>query len=249
MSYIGASKLEFYTTITHASHIKELLKDLVVLLEKVSSILGVEGDSGSSSDSEASETEKTLIDPSVTFDKDMHFHITCLEDLSSALERMVKDTNLAGEDPIVGPHGITFHVTESAKQYVLQVHDKFRNAPKALVERLGEANWQRFMRIRRSMQKQEQEVAENNTEPATAKSAFAPVSKFHDSGLGSSVPSRSHIAASMASHSSFASSQADSGVDKLRVPPTPENVGLGLPFECFICGLRQSKIKNRVDWK
>ena len=248
MSGIGASKLEFYTTITHAGHIKELLTDLAMLLEKVKSILGVEDDDSFSSDTEASETEKSLVDPSVTFDKDMHLHITCLEDLNSTLERMVKDTNLAGEDPIVGPHGITFHVTESAKQYVLQVHDKFRNAPKALVERLGEANWQRFIRIRSSMQ-QEQEASENKTEPATAKSTFAPVSKFHDSGLGSSVPSRSRIAASVASHSSFVSSRADSGVGKLRVPPTPENVGLGLPFECFICGLRQSKIKNRVDWK
>jgi hypothetical protein len=212
-----------------------------MLLEKVDSILGAEEDVDSHTEIEDSETEYALVDPNITFDKNMSLHVICLMDLSPTLERMVNDSNLAGEDPMIGPNGITFHVTESAKQYVLQVHDKFRDAPKSLVERLGEANWQRFVRIRASLRESQELEA--------AKSAFVPMSKFHDSGLGSSAPTRSHFAASVASHSSFVSTEAEVSVGRLRVPPTPEEVGNGLPFECFICEQRQSKIKNRVDWK
>jgi hypothetical protein len=248
-SCIGASKLEFYTTVSQAVHINNLSNEVAMLLEKINSILNLEDDCNFSSDTEKSESENTPVDPSISFDKNMHLHVTCLTDLSPTMERVLKDSNLAGEDPIAGPQGVAFHVTEAAKQYVLHVHDKFRNAPKALVERLGEANWQRFVRIRASMQKQEQELAEGKQEPVVAKSAFAPISKFHDSGLGSSIPAHSQPAASIASHSSFVSTQADEGAGRFRVPPTPEEVGNSIPFKCFICGRLQSKVKNRIDWK
>jgi hypothetical protein len=212
-------------------------------------MLGVEEDADVPDGSEDSDTENALVDPRITFDKKMSGHVACLMDLSPTLECMANDSNLAGADPVVGPSSNTFHVTESAKRFVIQVHDKFTNAPKALVERLGEANWQRFVRIRASMHKQEQEASENNEELVAAKSAFAPVSKFHDSGLGTSVPARSHFAASVASHSSFVSTEAESSLGKPRVPPTPDAVGNGFSFDCFVCGQRQSKIKNRVDWK
>jgi hypothetical protein len=220
-----------------------------MLLEKINSMLGTEDGGDFFSETEDSESENTLVDSSIAFDKNMHLHVTCLMDLSPTMEQIVKDSNLAGEDPMTGPQGITFHVTESARQYVLQVHDKFRDAPKALVERLGEANWQRFVRIRASMRRQEQQGAENKQEPVAAKSAFAPISKFHDSGLGSSILAHSQAAASIASHSSFVSTHIDDDVGRLRVPPTPDEVGNGLPFECFICGQLQSKVKNRIDWK
>lgn len=220
-----------------------------MLLEKVNSILGVEDITDFSSESEESETEKAVGFPDTAFDKNMYLHVTCLMDLSPTLERMANDGNLAGEDPIIGPNGINFHVSESAKHHVRQVHDKFREAPKALVERLGEANWQRFVRIRTCMQKHEYESAEKAQEPVAAMSAFAPLSKFYDSGLGSSIRTRSHLAASIASHSSFVSTEADISAGRIRVPPTPEEVGKGLPFKCFICGHVQSKVKNRIDWK
>jgi len=155
-------------------------------------MLGVEEDADVPDGSEDSDTENALVDPRITFDKKMSGHIACLMDLSPTLECMANDSNLAGADPVVGPNSNTFHVTESAKRFVIQVQ-----------------------------------------------SAFAPVSKFHDSGLGTS----------MASHSSFVSTEAESSLGRLRVPPTPDAVGNGLSFDCFVCGQRQAKIKNRVDWK
>src|SRR5277367_4278797 len=81
------------------------------------------------------------------------------------------------------------------------------------------------------------------------KSTFRPVSLFHDSGLGTSMPSRSQYAASNASHTSFLSIETDAAKGRLRVPITPVEVGEGIAFTCFICAQRLSGIRNRVDWK
>jgi hypothetical protein len=81
------------------------------------------------------------------------------------------------------------------------------------------------------------------------KSIFVPVSLYHDSGLGSSMPAQSSHAATVASHSSFVSSLAEDNTGNLRVPSTPKEVSKGIPFKCNICGHVLSRIRNRVDWK
>jgi Fungal Zn(2)-Cys(6) binuclear cluster domain len=181
------------------------------------------------------------------FCRDMASHIACLQDLAPTLEQM-----LAGVDQIYkmrddGARPV-FHVSDPARPFVLQIHDRYRSAPTYLVERLGEANWQRWVRIRKQMDG-EGESEEGNEEQEIAHSTFFPVSKFHDSGLGTSIPAQPDRAFSIASHTSFLSSHADSEDGKARVPPTPEQVAEGRPFECSICGQNLANIKNRIDWK
>jgi hypothetical protein len=143
---------------------------------------------------------------------------------------------------------VSFHVTEAARPYVLQVHDKFRNADVSLVERLGEANWQRFIRVRQQLAHGDQDADKQEAGPETH-SRFTPASKFHDSGLGSSLPGKTSFAPTVASHSSFISGLSAKEGSYVRVPPTPNEVAEGLPFECFLCKQTLSKVRNRIDWK
>lgn len=101
-----------------------------------------------------------------------------------------------------------------------------------------------------SHQGQEPEQARNINERATnVGSVFQPETLFHDSGIATTVASHSQYAQTEASHTSFVSSLAEQETGKLRVPPTPLEVGTGEPFRCHLCGFLQSKIKNRIDWK
>lgn len=201
-----------------------------------------------SSDDGASTTGTT--DPKVkrrSLEK-IEFYTKCLMDLLPSMEQAYKnscDPGLRLEEKSVK---ISFHITEAARPYVLQAYDKFRNANTFLVERLGEVNWQRFIRVRQLMAA---ELPQNDSEDVqvSARSTFFPASKFHDSDLGSSLDPNSSFARTDASHSSFVSSLAEKEGSCARVPSTPNEVAEGIPFECFICKRMLTKIRNRVDWK
>ena len=181
------------------------------------------------------------------FVRDMASHITSLQDLAPTLEQMLDEVD-SSQTPGTDTVCPSFHVSEPARPFVLQIHDRYRSAPKHLVERLGEANWQRFARIRSQIDGCGENEKGNQAQDITC-STFQPVSKFHGTGLGTSMPAQSNCAFSTASHTSYLSSHADARVGKARVPATPEQVAEGRPFECFICGQTLIKIKNRTDWK
>jgi Fungal Zn(2)-Cys(6) binuclear cluster domain len=181
------------------------------------------------------------------FCRDMASHIACLQDLAPTLEQMLDEMDQFHKMGYDATRPV-FHVSDAARPFVLQIHDKYRSAPTSLVKRLGEANWQRWVRIRKQMDG-EGENEEENEEREMAHSTFLPMSKFHDSGLGTSMPTQSDRAFSIASHTSFLSSHADSEDGETRVPPTPEQVAEGRPFDCAICGQTLASIKSRIDWK
>ncbi|KAF7510259.1 hypothetical protein GJ744_006955 [Endocarpon pusillum] len=141
------------------------------------------------------------------------------------------------------------HVTKASDSYASAVQAKFPWADPSLVQRLGEANWERHERLR-NLEKTapdsvEQLLAQDLPPP---KSQFQPVSLFRDSALGSSIAPRSQSAASAASHSSFASSKDGAERGRLRVPNMPKG-NFGEPFECPFCKKLLSSIRSRVDWK
>lgn len=176
------------------------------------------------------------------------FQTKCLMELLPSMEQTYKyvcDPRLRLEE---GGRTISFQVTEVARPYVMQVHDKFRNANVSLVERLGEANWQRFMRVRQHMAGglRGNDLGDLHV---GARSTFFPASTFHGSGLGSSLHPESSFAPTDASHSSFVSSRSEKDGSRVRVPEIPSEVAQGISFECFICRRMLTKIKNRIDWK
>jgi hypothetical protein len=176
----------------------------------------------------------------------------CLMDLLPSMENTLnyadfKLCNTQNSQPVA------FEVSGPAQPYLLKVLDRFSKADARLMERLGEANWQRHMALRNihgSVIQDANSVKEVVPEiKATPKSIFVPVSMFHDSGLGSSLPAQSSYAATVAFHSSFVSSITDTENGGLRVPSTPKEVFEKVPFTCQVCDHVLNQIKNRVDWK
>lgn len=142
---------------------------------------------------------------------------------------------------------VPIRATDPAYVFVTQVLDKFDTIETALAQRLGQANWERHQRILRQLSSKTSLVEAE--QEGDAESLFHPVSTFHDSGLGSSDPTKSSYATSNASHTSFVSDMGGNEEAVLRVPETPPQVGLGQPFECKLCGHTVFNVKNRIDWK
>ena len=147
------------------------------------------------------------------------------------------------------PAPIPFSVSGPATVYISLVREKYNLAQDRLVERLGEANWQRHVSLRKSMEASAnvvEEIAAPVENSAIARSIFRPYSTFHDSALGPSIPSQTEYAPS---HTSFQSSNTEGERESVRVPATPVEVADEKPFQCFLCKRILSNIKNRVDWK
>jgi hypothetical protein len=213
------------------------------MIDNAKTITHESEDDDSDLDSEAegeSANERNVMDAIAA---DLRFYNHRLMDLMPSIERTaVQPAQLQGpnDHSALSP----FQMSEPAHAYVIKVADKFPDAESKLVERLGEANWQRHVRIRQSSGGTAEIV------PAEVpKSVFVPVSMFHDSGLGSSMPAQSAYAATAASHSSFKTTMTESQSGSYRVPPTPKEVYAGESFTCEICGHFLSKIRNRIDWK
>ena len=179
-------------------------------------------------------------------------------DLVPTMKQSLTQTRTKRKPPAIS---IPFAVSEAARPFVLNVYDKFNMASRKLIERLGESNWQRYVTVRARMDQianteaNDEETREMDRpkpvvlEKNPPQSVFTPYSVFHDSGIGTSMTSASLHAASVASHTSFISSQAEEGNSKTRVPPTPPEVARNEPFRCFICGHVLFKLRNRVEWK
>lgn len=175
--------------------------------------------------------------------------VSCLMDLLPTMENTRRCTS---NHPDVGEYSLpsNFRVSEPAKPYCLSVLDKFPGIDVRLGERLGEANWQRHVELRKAIDQRYQGANDHEFDKtAETISEVIPVSKFHDSGLGISLPAHSRYANTVASHSSFQSSVGGEKIGTSRVPPTPKEVFDGLPFTCNICWRILTEIKNRVDWK
>ena len=186
-----------------------------------------------------SEREGSSDSGSYDIAEDIDFTLTCLIELGPSLEQNLKHAERAW----IQRTCIPFSVSGPAMTYISLVREKFRKADQKLVERLGEANWQRHKDVRGKMENTEYSPAEKMD---IACSVFRPYSDFHDSGIGTSVPAQTEYAQS---HTSFQSSNIDGEHASLRVPREPYEVSAGKPFQCFLCKCNISNVKNRVDWK
>lgn len=167
--------------------------------------------------------------PQFSFLQDIASFSECLMDLLPGLERSSR-----------------VQVSEPASPFVSLVLEKSRKANPRLAQRLGEANWQRYVRLRARIgaNDEDEQVRRDSVIPC---SMFNPVSLFRDSGLGTTASVSSNYTMSTDSHTSLVSSLADNNGS--RVPDEPVEVALGKPFTCWICGHKLYNIKTRIDWK
>ena len=206
-----------------------------------------DGDSGKEED----ESETSSVSESIDLGEDLRSRVQMTLDLVPTLELTLE--HVEGFQKRTRPiRTEPFSASNPAGIYISLVRDRFPEADDRLIERLGEANWQRHLNIRKRIDQSAgvcQQDGSGELEGTIAGSTFQPPTLFHDSGIGTTLAAKSQYAQSEASHASLNSSPADSERGVVRVPPTPAEVGLGEPFRCNICGQIQSRIKHRVDWK
>lgn len=197
---------------------------------------------GGNSDGEISDAEmhhRLVLD----IGNELKFRTQCLMDLLPSLEQniaLVDSYHPKSSIPTVPP----FTISTPAHTYISLLRDKYRNADEALIERLGEANWQRHLFVRAKIE----HIADGpKHEQTTFLEERATI--FHDSGIGTTISGPSQYAASATSHTSFISRRSEVEKGSMRVPPTPKETTAGEPFCCNFCGLLQSELRNRVDWK
>ncbi|KAL4739361.1 hypothetical protein BDV11DRAFT_170158 [Aspergillus similis] len=220
-----------------------LAHELEVLIEKGSIVLSSEGISSSSSD-ESSEDESSLDGYQQSYNSygRLHSHISCLMDLSPIIERQAYSLQLKSENSKLSL-GNPFHVSEGAQPFAMRIRDRFTQAPTFLVERLAKANWERSIRIRQTPNNPYAAQDHEDT-----RSLSKPYSLFYDSGIGTTNPTRSQYAPTMASHTSFLSTTGEEIKGRLRVPPLPREGENGGSFKCVYCG-KLIRLRNRIEWK
>ena len=185
-------------------------------------------------------------------------HVTSLMDLLPTIQSFCADEHVLKSQERAVSRFPSIKSPSPADAFISQVQDKFTKVNPSLARRLGEAGWERYRRLQRNLARYEkndslegwdsanedEEAINDEGEPTN----FVPASTFHDSGLGISLSTKSQYAASAASHTSFLSTKsATEGVH--RVPPTPNEVLKGLPFQCKMCNHSVHGIDSRVKWK
>lgn len=159
--------------------------------------------------------------------EDLKTDIQCLMDLGPLFKCPVLDVEQEREPAAGGKMSTTW---SPHKNYCDRISQRFPKAHGDLVLRLGKANWDRFLRCRERRNRSNQEAKHPVLEASTVDG-----SKFHDSGLGTSVPSGG--AASIRYAETTMSFHAENG-SSVRIPPLSHDAKRGNPFECVACGKR-----------
>ncbi|KAJ5918365.1 hypothetical protein N7454_010740 [Penicillium verhagenii] len=219
---------------------RDLVKDLRDLLQKATIFLSAEDKSSLSSDEDASDDSSddslSITDREFNCYGRLHSYVVCLMDLVPAIERQVLSLQQRVTHQIPSQDEV-FLMSQSAQPFARRISDRFANAPTFLVERLAAVNWERFVRIRNRVE---------DEKAGDTRITIEPHSVFHDSGVGTSVFTRSQYAATAASHKSFLSIADEQGQGRPRVPQLPHEPGL--PFKCEYCH-KLIFMRNRISWK
>ncbi|KAI1500655.1 hypothetical protein F5X99DRAFT_385546 [Biscogniauxia marginata] len=149
---------------------------------------------------------------------------------------------------------------DPSKNFIDRICWRYPQCDPDLAERLGKANWARVLEYQKTkdLYSRPQQSIESPYKPGIDSATKASSSKvasttFHDSALGSSVPSARP--ALSAPPNPVASQYAETVVsyhgcqgESVRIPSLPEGAKKGMPFACVGCG-RRVTISNKSLWK
>lgn len=175
-----------------------------------------------------------------------------IQDVCEILDSKVARLNVLGpilEESI--PSGAAFEQVAAHGQlddrpahqyYADQISIRFPNASASLVEVLGKCNWERYMRIHKKRE-------ENTQREGSPIGEAENMSKFHDSGLGTSVPAHSAFGVPRGAFV-YAETEVSKRAEAShrRLPPLPEEGRRGWPFVCDICN-SIVRIRRTGAWK
>ncbi|KAL4805217.1 hypothetical protein BDV18DRAFT_26095 [Aspergillus unguis] len=239
---IGKILMQFYHSVSARSehvHFPET-EYLSILLEKAVVILSENDISDSSMNSDTDSDCSLMSEAGENQQERLHCYISCLMELGPSIERQIGNIQYK-LDQQASPELNRFSLSENAQPFAIRIKDRFKDAKVPLAERLAEANWERSVRF------MTHEFNSARSVPDTVMTLFKPFSIFYDSGLGTSVPSRSQYANTVSSHSSFIS-MAGEDEGRPRVPPLPQEGQNYRAFQCPFCGTH-IRCRNRIDWK
>ena len=236
---------------------KGQIRDLTRLVEQAETVISLqdhdEEDAGSDCSNDTSQGSLVEGREPEEMVQELKTQMRYLIQLGPTLQQNVINAKKARVQELYPPV-VPFYLSGPAGAYVRLVRQKYPNAADQLINRLGEANWQRHQLIRKQIEAVARRGPEldgfgvddtpfyNNNDDLY--SAFRPYSAFHDSGIGTSVPEVSEYSPS---HTSFLSSKDE---DKaMRVPATPDELFAEEPFQCPLCGHKLRNVKSRVQWK
>jgi hypothetical protein len=134
-----------------------------------------------------------------------------------------------------------FSVTSPQLHYCRNIREGFPKASIALIERIGTANWERFQRLKETYR------TEEILEPIVA----VEPSKFHDSGIGSSLPTSTLPAVIQVPPSKAKSKLSMNTIpgpglsDLLEVPA---EILSGRPYQCEWCGKNLKMGDPKHQW-
>ncbi|ETS81698.1 hypothetical protein PFICI_06700 [Pestalotiopsis fici W106-1] len=183
------------------------------------------------------ESDDSLEDNVQEMTKDLQTDTLCLMELGELFREPVVDSvrdaeTSASHEALLGwaPY----------QAFCDKVGTRFPLAVQLLVARLGKANYERCIRCQQLRHNQEiKTVTEDSRNPPLY---LAPKgSTFHDSGLGSSIPSATSYAETMLSYGS-------TNGRSVHVPALPSDGKSRKPFACLVCG-KLVNISNNSAWK
>jgi hypothetical protein len=218
----------------HNDAIKGLMTTAAKLNDQIRLLLvdANEDISESESDSESS-CDEGVTDNLQELAQTIKVYTDSLTDLSSALACPALEPEYDNEPSAVTPE------PRFANDYHTElIRAKFPRAEMILLQCLGRASWDRYLRMQR-----ERDFNAHTISIQDGKSRFSK-SEFQDSGIGTSLP---HGASTYAETLlSFATSI--SGGKRVDIPPLPPGAKKGVPFECNACG-NSIKATNNRDWR
>jgi len=187
----------------------------------------------SDGDSDASSSGATSFDDSLDeMAEDLRTDTRYLTGLGPLLRNPIFD-----EQPDLGVGDSLIHTWSPAKSYADKIETRHPLADKSLIAHLGKTNYERYLRCWAIRDSHESSISQGL--PDGAGSVFTS-SKFHDSGLGTSI-------APTVSYAETTMSYSREG-ESVRIPPLPDAAKTGTPFNCVACGAKLT-IANNSTWK
>ncbi|KAI9689808.1 MAG: hypothetical protein M1822_009690 [Bathelium mastoideum] len=175
--------------------------------------------------------------------EDLDTDVQCLVELSPALQSPAREGG--GELVAIANAGVNPTITEH-RPFTELIRSTFPKADLDLAERLGQLNWERWLRLQEQRRSNEEEgyheILQLDAE------TVAPSSKFHDSGVGASLPATTSYAPSLTAN--IAPSVISSILEGNRptMPPLPKSAERGDPFTCPACS-RLVRVSTKELWK
>ncbi|KAM0464658.1 hypothetical protein ACHAPV_002492 [Trichoderma viride] len=216
--------------------LQQLCSSVESSIGKASSILNEElcrqGDDASS-DAGSTFSDDNIHEVAEDLKTDTHV----LSSLDSIIKHPVFD--LQNEDAVED----YAHSTWSPEKFFVDaIVNRFPLLDRSLASRLGQTNYERYLRCqadREALDNKEGVTSIQQEEPEVAGTIITK-SKFHDSGVGTSI-----APTVVRPETVMGYSRKDQSV---RIPPLPKGAKAGMPFSCTACS-RTVVITNNLDWK